>query len=296
MEYKQIIYFITICESNTITKAAEKLSISHQALSRVLNDLEKDLGVDLIIRTPKGVKTTDYGKVLYEAFSGHVAEYGAIEKRVKEHFLNKGENIVFCTPPIVFSSKEIDLIYAYEDLHKDIRLKKKEFSENECVDYLLENPERFAIMPYAQSRYKNRELESIYIKDYPVYVYTHMESGLAKKRKVTPTDLSKENLLVLDRVSENEEHLRYLENKYKIQYNIEHKSSSIAELFDFVNKKRGVMVFFDLEYSKLAYPNVTKVPLYDKGEDVSLRIIFKNKECLPKESLEFIEYIVEKMG
>lgn len=296
MEYKQIIYFITACESKTISEAAQKLFISHQALSRILNDLEKDLGVKLIVRTPKGIKTTDYGKLLYEAFSGHVSEYSAIEKRVKEHFLNKGENIIFCTPPIVFSSKDIDLIYSYEDIHKGIQIEKKEYSEKHCINYLLENSNRFGIMPYTHNQFKDYELESIYIKDYPVYIYINKESDLATKRKVTPMHLSREKLLVLERVSGNEKYLRYLERKYSVQYSIKHRSSSTAELFDFVNKNRGVLVFFDLEYSKLAYPNVLKVPLYEKGEDVSLRIIFKNKKCLSKESIGFIEYIVEKMG
>lgn len=296
MEYKQIMYFITTYESKTISEAAQKLFISHQALSRILSDLENNLGVELILRTPKGIRTTDYGKLLYEAFSGHVTEYSAIEKRVKEHFLNKGENIIFCTPPIVFSSKDIDLIYSYEDIHTGIQIEKKEYSENDCINYLLENTNRFGIMPYTYNQYKDYDLESIYIKDYPAYVYINKENALASKRKVTPMHLSRENLLVLEKVSENEQYLGYLENKYGVQYNIRHSSSSTAELFDFVNKNRGVLVFFDLEYSQLAYPNVTKVPLYDKGEDVSLRIIFRNKNYLSKESIEFIEYIVEKMG
>lgn len=115
MEYKQIIYFITICESNTITKAAEKLSISHQALSRVLNDLEKDLDVELIIRTPKGIKTTNYGKVLYEAFSGHVAEYGAIEKNTGNEEVN--EDQMFLVSAAFFLDSQVEKITIPYDSH-----------------------------------------------------------------------------------------------------------------------------------------------------------------------------------
>ena len=50
MELRVLRYFITITEEGSISKAAEKLMITHPTLSRQLKDLEQELGEPLFIR------------------------------------------------------------------------------------------------------------------------------------------------------------------------------------------------------------------------------------------------------
>ena len=69
MEYKQIEYFIETCNHRSITKAAESMFISQQALSRSIAKLEDSLNCKLFNRTVKGITLTDEGKYLYEQFN-----------------------------------------------------------------------------------------------------------------------------------------------------------------------------------------------------------------------------------
>ena len=50
MELRVLRYFITIAEEGSISKAAEKLTITQLTLSRQLKDLEQELGELLFIR------------------------------------------------------------------------------------------------------------------------------------------------------------------------------------------------------------------------------------------------------
>ena len=50
MELRVLRYFITIAEEGSISKAAEKLTITQPTLSRQLKDLEQELGEPLFIR------------------------------------------------------------------------------------------------------------------------------------------------------------------------------------------------------------------------------------------------------
>ncbi|MCL1990033.1 MAG: LysR family transcriptional regulator [Defluviitaleaceae bacterium] len=61
MTLQQLKYFIEIVNSRSINKAAEKLYMSQPSLSNALRELEADLGLDLIIRTPKGISLTSDG-------------------------------------------------------------------------------------------------------------------------------------------------------------------------------------------------------------------------------------------
>lgn len=294
MEYKQLIYFIKLCKSDSISEAAERLFISRQALSRAINDLEKNIGKSLFVRSQKGVELTEDGKLLYETFANHVEEYLVKEQKLKNHFLNRGNVVTLCTPPIIMSSDDIHTIYSFEDIYTSVQIKKIEFTEKDCINHIIKNEDSFGLMPYTENKFKGLMLDSIYIKDYPPYVYMSKNSILASKKKISPIDLTGEKILVLDKISENEEYIHLLEEKYNLKYDIFHKSSSSAELSDFVNKNKGVVIFFDFEFSELTYPNIIKIPLQDKGEEVSLRFVFKNKEKLSVTSRKFIDYIVEQ--
>ncbi|OBH51789.1 hypothetical protein A5685_15745 [Mycobacterium colombiense] len=53
-----------IVEEGSITRAAVKLGLAQSALSRHMHRLEEDLGVALLLRSPRGVQLTDHGEHL----------------------------------------------------------------------------------------------------------------------------------------------------------------------------------------------------------------------------------------
>lgn len=58
-------YFITLAEEKNISKAADRLYISHQCLSKYLKNLEEKYGIAFFERTPS-FKLTDAGKAYYQ--------------------------------------------------------------------------------------------------------------------------------------------------------------------------------------------------------------------------------------
>lgn len=66
MELKQIEYFIRIAELGSFTRASIELNVAQPALSRQIRLLEVELGQSLLIRTGRGVNTTEAGKILLE--------------------------------------------------------------------------------------------------------------------------------------------------------------------------------------------------------------------------------------
>lgn len=65
MDIRQLTYFITIAEEGQITAAAKKLHMAQPPLSQQMKALEKELGVQLLIREPRRVTLTDAGQLLY---------------------------------------------------------------------------------------------------------------------------------------------------------------------------------------------------------------------------------------
>lgn len=62
MDLRSIKYFVQIAELGSITRAAAHLGIAQPALSRHVHGLEDELGVQLLVRLPRGVRLTGTGR------------------------------------------------------------------------------------------------------------------------------------------------------------------------------------------------------------------------------------------
>lgn len=67
MDLRQLRYFVAVAEEHGFRPASRELYVAQPALSRALHQLELELGVELLERTPRGVQTTEAG----HEFLGH---------------------------------------------------------------------------------------------------------------------------------------------------------------------------------------------------------------------------------
>ena len=65
-ELRQLRAFVAIAEEGHITRAAERLGMQQPPLTRLLQGLEHELGVELVQRLPRGVRPTAAGLALLE--------------------------------------------------------------------------------------------------------------------------------------------------------------------------------------------------------------------------------------
>ncbi|WP_433443023.1 LysR family transcriptional regulator [Nonomuraea sp. CA-141351] len=66
-ELKHLRYFVAVAEELNFSAAARRLYVSQQALSRVIQQLERELGVRLFDRTTRSVRLTRAGEALLES-------------------------------------------------------------------------------------------------------------------------------------------------------------------------------------------------------------------------------------
>jgi DNA-binding transcriptional LysR family regulator len=66
VDIKQLRYFIAIAEEKQISAAAKRLHLAQPPLSQQLINLEKELGVALVVRHARGLELTEAGRILYK--------------------------------------------------------------------------------------------------------------------------------------------------------------------------------------------------------------------------------------
>ncbi len=74
--------FLAVADAGSITEAADRVSISQSALSRRLQQLETDLGAELLVRGRHGVELTDLGRQAADQLRRIVAGYDRLRQDI----------------------------------------------------------------------------------------------------------------------------------------------------------------------------------------------------------------------
>lgn len=85
MYYDALKTFITLVETKNFTRAAELLHISQPSVSVHIKNLEKEFQTELFIRSPKLLKITPTGEILYERAKQILSMYEQTQKDILEH-------------------------------------------------------------------------------------------------------------------------------------------------------------------------------------------------------------------
>lgn len=99
MEIRQLRYFISVATHRSFTKASEKLYIAQPALSRHMLLLEEEFGVKLLVRTPRGVETTEAGRIFKEKAEFILSYMAEIKNSLAQASTEPSGQLVVGLPP-----------------------------------------------------------------------------------------------------------------------------------------------------------------------------------------------------
>ncbi|MBI2496623.1 MAG: LysR family transcriptional regulator [Opitutae bacterium] len=96
MELRHLRYFKAIAERLNFSRAAEQLRVGQPALSRQIQDLERELGARLLDRTHTSVQLTDAGRTFYAHACKIVAQVDIATASVQQTLEGQGGELIIC--------------------------------------------------------------------------------------------------------------------------------------------------------------------------------------------------------
>jgi DNA-binding transcriptional LysR family regulator len=84
LEVRRLQIFAAVAEHGSFSAAAEALFMTHSAVSQQVALLERQLGLELVTRGPRGVEPTEAGRLLAERGTGVLGTLAAVERELQD--------------------------------------------------------------------------------------------------------------------------------------------------------------------------------------------------------------------
>ncbi len=139
-------YFLQVADEGSITRAAEKLGVAQPALTRRIKQLERDLGAELLVRLPRGVRLTSAGSDLLEHARRVVAEVSRARDQVRGNSRALRGRVVVGTSPTLAPLLLPGCVARARELLPGVALKLVEGFSPQLLDALLAGRLDLAVM------------------------------------------------------------------------------------------------------------------------------------------------------
>ncbi|ACL18638.1 transcriptional regulator, LysR family [Desulfitobacterium hafniense DCB-2] len=136
MEIKQIYYFTEVSKYGSFAQAAKMLFVTPQALSKSINNLEKEYNCQLFIRKNNNLILSDIGRGLLPQAKALLEDYYAFDQRIKQ--LSEIENGYFrvAIVPDSLSILDINLFKKFRELYPQLNPDYLELPDRVVEEYL----------------------------------------------------------------------------------------------------------------------------------------------------------------
>jgi len=136
MDLRHLRYFIAVAEEQNIGRAAARLHISQPPLTRQIQQLEEELGVQLFTRTPRGMELTPAGELLLE----EARNIRAVVEQATERTQRAGQGKLGRLDIAIFGSGILNIIpkllTAFRTAYPEVKTVLHNMDKNEQIEAL----------------------------------------------------------------------------------------------------------------------------------------------------------------
>lgn len=199
----QLETFIVVADLGSFNKAAEALYITPPAVTKQINLLEKDLEVQLFVRTHRGLILTEAGKSLYKDAKYIIRYCKDSVERAKRAMEEKDNVIRIGTSPMTPAAPVIQMWAKVRKDYPDIRLQmipymNSQESAREILKNLGTNIDIVGGI-FDETMLKLRQCQGMEISRQRICCAVSLNHRLASKEMLTFQDLYGENFLMMHR-------------------------------------------------------------------------------------------------
>ena len=138
MELRTLRYFAAVVEAGSLTAAAGQLHLSQPSLSAAIAKLELGLGVQLLMRSPRGVEPTAAGRYLLDASARLLADADTIVHTLARHGSGVEGTVTLAAVPALMWHRVPTLLRHHAELAPNVHVRLSDPPPWSAIDMLHE--------------------------------------------------------------------------------------------------------------------------------------------------------------
>ena len=192
MDIRALRYFVAVAETGHMTRAAEQLGIQQPPLSVQIKTLERELGVLLLRRHPRGVALTDAGRLFQAEAARMLQDMEAMKQRMTR--VAKGQA---GTLAVGFTSSAAahrfmpEALRAFRRTHPDVELQLREDNAAELTEALAAGRLHCGLLRVPVARPEGLVFETLLREPVLVAMPSDHRLALARHKDSRPLPLAK---------------------------------------------------------------------------------------------------------
>lgn len=266
----QLRYFAAAVEQGTMTGAARELVVSQSAISTAIAQLEKEVGLQLLIRHhARGLTLTAAGREFHRALRGFLDHASEIEELAR----NAGEELVGRLDVGCFSTLAPfhlpHLLAEFEGHHPAIEVRVDEAEHGQLKHDLRAGTCELALM-YGYDL--DEDIDRLTIAEAAPYALVAEDHRLAGRKRVWLSELADDPMVLLD-LPHTAGYFTSLAATAGVQPRIRFRSPGYETVRAYVAHGLGYAILNQMPVESTTYPGRRAVPLILRDDLPPLEIV-----------------------
>lgn len=267
MTIKELEAYQVICSKGSLAKAAKALFITPQGLSRVLKNLEAELGCTLVNRVASGLELTESGECLLEYARKTTAEYSKMKEKIESIQGSALGCVELLMAYDIIRLLPDDCFGGFQRMYPRISFVCREYPDRIAEQMLVQGQGNAALSigPFAADLFHIQPLTQC-----PLSLIVYEGHPLSGKQEVTVEDLRGQPLYIENssfKINEFVQRKCWLRG---FEPDIVFEASSFDICYRMCRMKKGISVVLDFVHGDMKTDGLVKIPFAEA--DMALEI------------------------
>lgn len=285
---RQLQFFVAVAEQGTVSGAAQNLSISQSAVTEAIKDLERDLGVELFERHPRGLNITHKGHQFLRHATKILANVSDARRTFSENPERVSGRLQLGVTSLVAGYVLSDLLARYRRAFPSIEVSAIE-DNGDYLEHLLIGGELDVAVMIISNLRDRMALQAEILEVSPYRLWLPLGHPLVDADIIAINDIAAEPLIMLT-VDEIEENTGKLLSAFGARPHVAFRTRSVEAVRSLVATGAGVTLLPDLVYRpwSLEGDRIESRDISGSLPAVQVGMVWRRGSSLPQAARDFI--------
>ena len=193
IEIRHLEYFVEVARQKSFSKAAMISHVSQSAISKMIKDLEAELGTSLFNRTSKYVQLTDAGIIFFDQAQQAVVMFQNLTTEFENTIKMEKGKLFIGLPPITSSTIFAELLGEFKKKYPQIEISLSEYGSKKVALAIQDGTLDIGVICVVPD---NQHFDSLPFSKDPLFVIVSSQNPISRLPSIELASLSNESFVL----------------------------------------------------------------------------------------------------